>query len=294
MNKIPLFILAGTDKGDSFGEKRINELKFRGRKIIDYLINETKKSNCFSEIYLIASKNLKIVTNQDYFFIEAKRRLWKNFNKIFCFSKNNYNRGESMIGVLLADILPTAADIQESLLRIKSFVDKDIFLSFTPSHKLTKKRGKMFVKKDEKSPAIAYSGTGGLYFLKPAHLNRRLILAILGLRLPRDVRHIEFNEGKIDCKAWQSFRGVIFFTWMLIKIIFYSLIFIDKLFLLIGVFIKLQKKELTIQGAEDFLTKILIKRKYQRRKGHGARIEIIENPVFVDDIDCEEDLKLLN
>lgn len=293
MEKIPLFILAGADQGDSFGQKRINQLRFKGQRIVDYLISQAKKSDCFSEIYLVANKNLKENVNQDYFLLEAQGRLWKNLHQVFSFVKKKYNQGESLIAILLSDILPSAEDIQDVFSRSAKYPDKDIFLLFTPSDNLIKHRGKMFVKKDEQSPAIAYSGTGGLYFLRPAQLEINLILAILSLRLPRDVRHIEISEDRIYCDALRSFKGVVYFIWMMLKIIFYSLFFIDKLFLLLKAFLKLRKKELTFDQAEIFLTKILVQNKYQKKQGHGVKIEIINKPVFVDDIDREEDVKVL-
>lgn len=293
MEKVPLFILAGADRGDSFGQKRINQLQFRGQQIVDYLISQAKRADCFSEIYLLANKNLKENVHQDCFLLEAQGRLWKNLHQIFSFVKKKYNRGESLIAILLSDILPSAEDIQEVFSRAAQHPDKDIFLLFTPSNNLTKHRGQMFVKKDEQSLAAAYSGTGGLYLFKPSHLEINLILAILSLRLPRDVRHIEVSDDRIYCDALRSFKGAIYFIWMMLKIIFYSLFFVDKLFLLIKAFLKLRKKELTLDQAEIFLTKILVRKKYQKKQGQGAKIEIIDQPVFVDDIDREEDLKIL-
>lgn len=294
MAKIPLFILAGIDQGDDFGKKRTSELKFNGKLLLDYLISEVKKLDCFSEIYLVADKGLKEKLSESCLHLEAKKCLWKNIKNVFLFVKNKYQNDDSLIAILLSDILPSAEEIREVFLKNEKSLKKDITLIITPTDNLKKRRGKMFIKKNKESSVVAYSGSGGLYFLRPAHLNTKLIFTILSFRMPREVRHIEIDENEIHCDALKSLKGIIVIFWLIIRIIFYSLFFIDKIFIFAKTFIKLRKKELTIEEAEYYLSKIFIKRKYRQEDGAGIRIEIIENPVFVNDIDREEDLKLLD
>jgi len=294
MQKIPLFILAGIDQGDNFGKKRTSELKFKGKLLLDYLIFEAKKSNCFSEIYLVAERETKEKLSENCFLIEAKKRLWKNIKNVFLFVKNKYINEKSLIAILLSDILPSAEEIKDVFLKSEAYLDRDLILMITPSDNLEKRRGKMFVKKDEQSSAIAYSGTGGLYFLRPGHLNTKLIFTMLSLRMPREIRHIEIDENRIYCDAFRNLKGVILFFWLITRIIFCSLFFIDKIFLFARTFIKLRKEELTIEKSEYWLSKIFVKKKYQSKKRASLKVEIIENSVFVDDIDREEDLKLLD
>jgi CMP-N-acetylneuraminic acid synthetase len=293
MQKIPLFILAGIDQGDNFGKKRTGELKFKGKLLLDYLISEAKKSDCFSEIYLVAERETKEKLSENCFLIEAKNNLWKNIKNVFLFAKNKYINNEPLIAILLSDILPSAEEIKDVFLKSEASLDKDLVLTITPSDNLKKRRGKMFIKENEQALAKAYSGTGGLYLLRPDRLDAKLVFTLLSLRMPREVRHIEIDENKIHCDALRSLKGTILLFWLIIRIIFYSLIFIDKMFLFVGIFIKLRKKELTIEKSEYWLSKILVKRKYQSKKKASLKVEIIENPVFVSDIDREEDLKLL-
>jgi hypothetical protein len=291
--RVPLFILAGIDQGDDFGKRRVSELKFKDKLLVDYLISEAKKSDCFSEIYLVGDKELRKKLHEDCLYIEAKKCLWKNIKNVFLFAKNKYQGDNSSIAILLSDILPSAEEIKDVFSKSEKFLNKDLVLLITPTDNLKKRRGKMFIKKNEESPAIAYSGSGGLYVLKSEHLNTKLIFTILSFRMAREVRHIEIDENEIHCDALGSLKGIIIFFWLIIRIIFYSLFFIDKVFLFARIFIKLRKKELTIKESEYWLSKILVKKKHQSKEKAGVKVEIIENPVFVNDIDREEDLKLL-
>lgn len=294
MASIPLFILAGCDKNDEFGRRRIFEFKVGGKLILEYQIEEAKKADCFSEIFLVGDKGLRDIFSQRCFFIEAKDRLWKNLKIIYNFVKSRYNDSIIQIAVLLSDVFPSSKDLRDIFLQCQQFFDKDVILLATPSGNLRKRRGKHFLRKDEKSSSEPYSGTGGFYILRPMKINKNLSYYLASLRMPRDVRKVEVFQKKIYIKALKSMKGLIFFFWQIFKIIFCSLLFLNKIYLFIKMFLRHQHRELTFGEAEIFLSKILIKKKYLRSNTPSVRLEVVNNPVFVEDIDGEEDLKILD
>lgn len=293
IKKLPLFILAGVDANDSFGKKRLFDLEFRNKKIPEYLINEARKSGCFSEIYLIGEKGLEKEISRHCSFIKASKSLWKNIKIIFDLTKNKYHHSTGQIAILLSDILPSSQDLREVFLKCQCFFEKDFILLVVPSGSLRKKRGMCFFKKDENSSAEPYAGSGGFYILRPPHLNERLIYSLISLRLPREVRKIEVIDKKIYFEALRSFTGIIFFIYLIFKIFLYALFFIDKIIFFIKIFLKHQKRELTFQEAERFLSKVFVKRKYQQKDIASVHIEIVDSQVFVEDIDSEDDLEIL-
>lgn len=293
MKDLPLFILAGIDRNDFFAEKRILQLNFQNKKIIQYLIDEARRSGRFSNIYLVGDKRLKKNFQEKCLFIEAKKYLRQNIKIIFNFFKKEKDFSVKQIAILLSDILPSAEAINEVFTKRGEFLEKNLIFLITPSDNLRKKRGKIFLKKDDKASVKVYSGPGGFYILKPAQLNQKLICSLLNLRMPRKVRKIEVVNNKIYFTALKSFRGFFFFVWLFLKTLFYSFIFIDKVFLFLKTFLKHQKRKLTIKESEIILDKIFVNKKNRRKKELSSQIEIIENPVFVEDIDSEEDIFLL-
>ena len=326
--KIPLFILAGIDQNDDFGRMRIFELKFRGRGILEYLIDEAKKSDCFSEIFLVGDRKLKEQIHLTCFFtpleiksprfwrkyhtsrnsesdldaphefltgfIEAEKSLWKNIKIVHDFVKNKYQDENIQIAVITSDILPSAVDFREFFSKCQPFLDNDIILLGTPSEKTIKKRGKHFVKKNKDAPTLPYCGTGGLYILRPLHLREKFIYFLASLRMPRRFRKIELIGNRLFVDASKSFLGLLTFVGKIIRIIINFIFFSKEILLGIKTIIYHQKRTLTFDELQMAVSKAFIKKECHHSKESFCHIEIFENPVFIQDIDNEEDYKLLS
>lgn len=278
--KLPIFILAGYDLNSDFSQKRLFELKINNQLILDYLIKEIKKSNCFSEIYLVGPKEIE--DRREVKFIEGGKTLKDNLRIIFEFLEKNFN-DDIQIALITFDILPKSDDFKKIISKFKPYLNYDIISSFVPIELIKIEREPDFFKRDKDNHPLPYIFVYNFFILRPLHLNKKVIYYLTDLLRP---------ARKKRTTSWSRFFE------MLIKAIFLlfkypSLIFIliPKIIKIISIFRKYQKKDLTFDELEKIISEVLIKKKFQKDK--NCHLEIIDIPSFASDIDSEKDFEML-
>ncbi len=278
--KIPIFILAGYDLENEFFRKRLFELKINNELILDYLIRQIKESDCFSEIYLIGPKEFKEKEGVKFFI--SKRTLKDNLKFIFNFLEKNFDQ-DVQIAITTFDILPKSDDFKKLFLKIEPYLDCDIISGFTPINLIKIKREPDFFKKNKKNHFSPYIFVYNFFIIRPNHLNKKIIYFLTDLLRP---------TRKKRTTSWFRFFSMLIKTVFLFfrypTLIFFLLPKIIKMFF---IFKKYLKKELTFSELERFVSSVLIKKEFQKEK--NCHFEIIDLPSFAQDIDSEEDFKIL-
>lgn len=283
MKKIPLFVLAGYDLFDHFGQKKLLTFKIGQNLVLEHLLYQAKKSGCFSEIYCLAPKKLKEKLEKKCIFIKSKKSLERNLKLIYNTAIKNYGQ-EAQIAIISSDLLPKSNEFQKLMSTLEPFLEKDLILICIETEKLRIKKNSFMLKKDNFSPPINYSGGGDFFIVKVGHLREKLIYFLV--KILRPLRRITKKTGLKGLKLLKILM-------ILIKLLIRFPQLRKELILGFKTFKKYQKESLTFEEVEKVYSKIFIKKEFQKINQPSCHLQIIDLPSFVEDIDSFQDFEIL-